>query len=107
MSNLNKKYTMKKLILGIAFLSFVAFGALSVQHVVAGSNNIEFVKFDKDPKKDGDKKATESSDAPKAEVKSADAKSGKDCQSSCAGKSASACCDKSKEGCATACPDKK
>lgn len=98
---------MKKLILGIAFFSFVAFGALSIQNVIAGSNSIEFVKFDKDPKKDDNKKATESQDAPKAEVKSADAKSDKDCQSSCAGKSASSCCDKSKEGCATACPDKK
>ncbi len=99
---------MKKLILGIAFFSFVAFGAISIQSVLAGSYSIEFVKFDKDPKKDGDKQATESKDAPKAEVKSAEVKStSKDCQSSCAGKSASACCDKSKDGCATSCPDKK
>ena len=104
-NNFKRNY-MKKLILGIAFLSFVAFGALSIQNVIAGTYSIEFVKFDKDPKKDGDKKATEAKDAPKAEVKSTDASS-KDCQSSCSGKSASSCCDKSKEGCASSCPDKK
>jgi hypothetical protein len=112
LNNFNLK-SMKKLVLAIALFSFVAFGALSIQNVMAGSYNIELVKFDKDPKKDGDKKATDAKDAPKAEMKSGDGAS-KDCSSSCAGKSASACCadksssaccDKSKESCAS--PDKK
>lgn len=106
LNNSNLK-SMKKLVLAIAIFSFVAFGALSIQNVIAGSYNIEFVKFDKDPKKDGDKKATETKDAPKAEMKSTEAGASKDCASSCADKSASSCCDKSKEGCASSCPDKK
>ena len=98
---------MKKLVLAIALFSFIAFGALSIQHVFAGSYSIELVKFDKDPKKDGDKKAAESKDAPKAEMKSDNAPASKDGSSGCCSKSASSCCDKSKEGCATTCPDKK
>jgi hypothetical protein len=98
---------MKKLVLSIAFISFVAFGALSIQNVIAGSYSIEFVKFDKDPKKDGDKKAVESKDASKTDAKTETADKSKDCQSSCSGKSASSCCDKSKEGASGCCPDKK
>ena len=98
---------MKKLILAFAFISFVAFGALSIQNVIGGTYSIEFVKFDKDPKKDGDKKAVESKDAKSVETKAAETDKSKDCQSSCAGKSSSACCDKSKEGGSGCCPDKK
>ena len=98
---------MKKLVLSIAFISFVAFGALSIQNVIAGSYSIEFVKFDKDPKKDGDKKAVESKDAKNTEAKTETADKSKDCQSSCSGKSASSCSDKSKEGGSGCCPDKK
>ena len=97
---------MKKLVLAIALFSFVAFGAFSIQYVIAGSYSIELVKFDTDPKKDGDKKATEAKDAPKAEVKSSETGASKDCSSSC-GEKSSSCCDKSKDGCASACPDKK
>lgn len=100
---------MKKLVLSLAILGFVAFGALSVQNLIAASTNIEVVNFDKDPKKDGEKKAVESKSA-KATTKSGDSGCAKDCSSSCKDKSATAsadCCDKSKESCASACPDKK
>jgi hypothetical protein len=96
---------MKKLILSLAIMGFVVFGALQIQNIMAASTSIELVNFDKDPKKDGDKKASETKDA------KADAKSSESCakeSSSCSGKTASAaCCDKSKESCASACPDKK
>jgi hypothetical protein len=100
---------MKKLILSLAIVGFVSFGVLNLQSVVAASSNVEMVNFDKDPKKDGDKKSTEVKDA-KAGAKSADAGCAKDCSSSCSDKSASAsasCCDKSKESCSKSCPDKK
>jgi hypothetical protein len=97
---------MKKLILSLAIMGFVVFGALQIQNIMAASTSIELVNFDKDPKKDGDKKAADAKDA-KADAKSGEV-SAKDCSSSCSGKTASAsCCDKSKESCATACPDKK
>jgi hypothetical protein len=97
---------MKKLVLSLAILGFVAFGALSVQNLIASSTQIEMVNFDKDPKKDGDKKAADSKEV-KAETKTTDAKAA--CPSTCSDKSASAksCCDKEKAGCATSCPDKK
>jgi hypothetical protein len=98
---------MKKLVLAIALLSFVAFGALSIQNVIGGSFSIELANFDKDPKKDGDKKVAESKDAPKAEVKSSETEVKRDGSSCCPEKSSSSCCDDSKEGCASACPDKK
>lgn len=97
---------MKKLILAIALFSFVAFGALGIQNIMAGTYSIEFVKFDKDPKKDADKKATETKDAPKTEMKSSGSEASKDGSSNCCDRSSS-CCDKSKDGCASACPDKK
>ncbi len=50
---------MKKLVLSLAILGFVAFGALSVQNLIASSSQIEMVNFDKDPKKDGDKKVAD------------------------------------------------
>ncbi len=100
---------MKKLVLALAIAGFVTFGVFSVQNVVAASMNVEMVNFDKDPKKDGDKKAAEVKDA-KASAKSADAGCAKDCSSSCGSKSTTAsasCCDKSKENCDKSCPDKK
>jgi hypothetical protein len=96
---------MKKFILAIAIFSFVAFGALSLQHVIASPYSVEMAKFDKDPKKDNDKKAADSKDASKSQAKSTDAEKSKDCHSSCCGGSSS-CCDKSKEG-TTSSPDKK
>jgi hypothetical protein len=84
---------MKKLILSFAILGFIAFGALSIQNLTAATSQVEIVNFDKDPKKDGDKKASK---AKEAKVESSSKKDcSKDCSSSCSGKTASAksCCD--------------
>lgn len=100
---------MKKLVLALAFFGFVAFGALSVQYVIASSVNVEMSNFDKDPKKGGEKKAAESKDS-QAESKSYKGDCAKECTSSNKDKSASAsadCCSKEKSSCASACPDKK
>jgi hypothetical protein len=98
---------MKKLVLSVAIIGFLAFGALSVQNLIASSTQVEMVNFDKDPKKDGDKKTAETKEV-KSEPKSTNADA-KACPSTCSDKSASSksCCDKEKEGCASACPDKK
>jgi len=100
---------MKKLVLSLAILGFVAFGALSVQNLIASSSQIEMVNFDKDPKKDGDKKVAETKEV-KAEAKTTDANA-KDCPSTCTDKSASSksCCSGEKSACgtSTSSPDKK
>jgi len=98
---------MKKLVLSLAILGFVAFGVISIQNVVASSVQTEMVNFDKDPKKEDTKKAADTK-----EVKSETKKSGsceKSCASSCSDKSATAkaCCDKEKAGCCASSPDKK
>jgi hypothetical protein len=98
---------MKKLVLSLAILGFVAFGALSVQNLIASSSQIEMVNFDKDPKKDGDKKVAESKEV-KTEAKAAEGDA-KVSSSSCSDKSASSksCCGTEKTGCCTTAPDKK
>ena len=99
---------MKKLVLSLAILGFVAFGALSVQNLIASSSQIEMVNFDKDPKKDGDKKTAETKEVKATEAKTTEADA-KACPSTCSDKSASSksCCDKDKAGCCTTSPDKK
>ena len=100
---------MKKLVLSLAILGFVAFGALSVQNLIASSSQIEMVNFDKDPKKDGDKKVADTKEV-KADAKTTDADA-KDCSSTCTDKSASSksCCSGEKSACgtSTSSPDKK
>jgi hypothetical protein len=100
---------MKKLVLSLAILGFVAFGALSVQNLIASSSQIEMVNFDKDPKKDGDKKVADTKEV-KADAKTTDANA-KDCPSTCTDKSASSksCCSGEKSACgtSTSSPDKK
>ena len=100
---------MKKLVLSLAILGFVAFGALSVQNLIASSSQIEMVNFDKDPKKDGDKKVADTKEV-KADAKTTDANA-KDCSSTCTDKSASSksCCSGEKSACgtSTSSPDKK
>lgn len=100
---------MKKLILSLAFFSFVAFGALSIQHVIASSSQVEVVNFDKDPKKEDNKKASETKEV-KADGKTGESGSkscASSCASSCADKSASKdCCAKDKAACCSS-PDKK
>lgn len=107
---------MKKLVLSLAFLGFVAFGVVSVQNLIASSSQIEMANFDKDPKKVGDKKTTEVKAVKTTDAKTTDVKATgpdtKACPSTCSDKSA--CTDKSasakscggteKAGC---CPDKK
>jgi Phr family secreted Rap phosphatase inhibitor len=99
---------MKKLVLSLAILGFVAFGVISVQHLIASPSNIEMVNFDKDPKKDGDKKTAETKEVKATEAKAneADAKAG---SSDCSDKAASSksCCDKDKAACCPSSPDKK
>jgi len=95
---------MKKLILAIAFLGFVGIGVLGLQSVTASSINIEFAKFDKDPKKEGDKKAAETKNA-KAESKSEASCADMKASSNCGDKAASSCC--SKEASTKESPDKK
>jgi hypothetical protein len=82
---------MKKLVLSLAIIGFITFGALSVQNLVASSVQVEMVNFDKDPKKEEAKKA-DSKDA-KAEAKSGDC--AKSCAASCEKSCASACSSKS------------
>jgi hypothetical protein len=97
---------MKKLVLSLAILGFVTFGALGVQNIMASASQIEMVNFDKDPKKDDNKKASESKDS-KGETKSSES-CAKSCSSTCSDKSASAdCSNKDKAACCTSSPDKK
>jgi len=97
---------MKKLVLSLAILGFVTFGALGIQNLIAATSQTEIVTFDKDPKKEDTKKAADTKEV-KSESKTTDAKEA--CPSTCSDKSASSksCCDKEKAGCATSCPDKK
>lgn len=98
---------MKKLVLFLAIIGFVAFGALSIQNLMASSSQVEMVKFDKDPKKANDKKVTDSKDA-KTEATSATSEE-KASTNDCSDKSASAksCSDMEKAGCCASSPDKK
>jgi hypothetical protein len=104
---------MKKLVLSLAILGFVAFGVLSVQNLAASSHQTVMVKYDKDPKKDNNKKTADTKDV-KADSKTAesDSKSGSSsCASSCSDKSSTSksCCSGEKSSCcgSSASPDKK
>lgn len=83
---------MKKLILTLAILGFVTFGALSIQNLIASTSHVEMANFDKDPKKDDNKKAADTKEV-KAEAKTEKSASD-DCGTSCGDKSASthSCC---------------
>jgi hypothetical protein len=98
---------MKKLVLSLAIIGFIAFGALQVQYIVASTSQVEMVKLDKDPKKEDTKKAVDSKEV-KSDTKTTEtAKS--TCGSSCCDKSTSSgsCCGSEKSGSSSACPDKK
>ena len=99
---------MKKLVLSLAIIGFVAFGALSVQNLIASSSQIEMVNFDKDPKKALDKKTAETKELKTTEAKTSESDA-KAYPSTCSDKSASSksCCDKEKESCSKSGPDKK
>jgi cytoskeletal protein RodZ len=98
---------MKKLVLFLAIIGFVAFGALSVQNLVASSTQVEIVKFDKDPKKASDKKVAESKDA-KAEAKSTTSdENASPSTSSDKSASSKSSCEEDKGCCSHSCPDKK
>jgi len=103
---------MKKIFLAIAIVCFVAFGAIGIQNLMASSNSVEMVNFDKDPKKDGDKKSKDSKETTEVKAESTTTTATtttKDgcCSSSCSSKSSSSCCSKEKEDCSKSCPDKK
>lgn len=97
---------MKKLFLALAFFGFIAFGVVGVQQMMASSYSIEMVKFDKDPKKDGDKKSKDAKATTEVKSETAASKDGS-CASSCASKPTSDCCAKSSSNCSKECPDKK
>lgn len=103
---------MKKLVLSLAILGFVTFGALGIQNIIAATSNIEMVNYDKDPKKEDTKKAADTKEV-KADTKATETGSkscssscASSCSSSCSGKSATTkdCCSKDKASCT---PDKK
>ncbi|MDX9906319.1 MAG: hypothetical protein RBS55_07005 [Bacteroidales bacterium] len=102
---------MKKLVLSLAIIGFVAFGAIGIQNVVASTAQVEVANFDKDPKKDENKKAADNKDV-KAETKTTEGAS-KSCASSCAStctdksETAKSCCAGEKSSCEKSCPDKK
>jgi hypothetical protein len=54
-----KSRIMKKLVLSIALIAFIAFGAGSIQTVVASTTGIELAKLDDDKKKDAKKETKE------------------------------------------------
>jgi len=93
---------MKKLIIGLAFASFVAFGIFSIQTAVATDNNVEIVKLQKDddPSK---KKTTEA----KVDGKDKTAKKSGDKTSTSECKDVKAKCETKSNCCATKCGDKK
>jgi hypothetical protein len=99
---------MKKVVVMLAIFSFIGFGALGIQNVTAFPSRVEMVKFDKDPKKAGDKKAAVPKDTKASENKAVSADS-KVSASSGSEKSANSkdCTDKDKAGCCSSCPDKK
>ena len=97
---------MKKLVLSLAIFGFVTFGAFGVQHLLASTTQVEMVNFDKDPKKEDNKKAAETKES-KADAKSSGSCE-KSCASTCGDKSASAdCAGKDKAACCSSSPDKK
>jgi hypothetical protein len=99
---------MKKLVVILAIISFVAFGGSGIQNVIASSTRVEMLKFDKDPKKANDKKVAETKDTKANETKAAVSDS-KVSTSSSSEKSAAAkeCGNKDKAGCCSSSPDKK
>jgi hypothetical protein len=104
----NKFKIMKKVVVILAIFSFVGFGALGIQNVTAFPSRVEIVKFDKDPKKAGDKKTAVPKDTKATGTKAISADS-KVSTSSGSEKSATSkgCTDKDKAGCCSSSPDKK
>lgn len=98
---------MKKLFLALAIFGFITFGAIGVQNLMASSFSVEMVNFDKDPKKDGDKKSKDSKAT--TEMKAETTSTVKDgcCSSPCSSKAAASCCSKDDDACKKECPDKK
>ena len=100
---------MKKLILTLGLFSFIFFGALAIQNVTSSTFGVEIenIDFDKDPTKDGDKKAKEAKTDTKAAStdKSAEECAPSSAKSGCATKSS--CCSSKGKSSASDCPDKK
>jgi hypothetical protein len=99
---------MKKTVIILAVLGFVTFSSLCIKNVVAYTTRVEMVNFDKDPKKDNDKKVTESKIITTREIK-ADSSDTRVIASSSSDKTAASagCSDKDKAGCCSSSPDKK
>jgi hypothetical protein len=101
---------MKKLVLTLAILGFLTFGALGVQNLIASSHQTVMVNYDKDPKKSDSKKTSDTKEV-KAEAKTAESSS-KSSGTSCSDKSSSSksCCSGEHSSCCgstSATPDKK
>ena len=80
---------MKKLVLSIALMAFIAFGAASIQTVVASTTGIELARLDDDKKKDAKKETKETKE------KKGDCTTKKSC---CSSEKKSSCDDDKKIG---------
>jgi hypothetical protein len=77
---------------------------------MASTHSVEMVKFDKDPKKEGDKKSKDTNETTEVKAESTTpAATGHDgcCASSCSDKSSSSCSSKEKECGSKESPEKK
>jgi len=92
---------MKKIILGIAFACFVAFGTFGIQSAVASVDNMEIVKLQLDDDPDKNKKAKANKDGKKDCKKSCDKSKTKCCPD------AEAKCKSESKKCDKKCDDKK
>ena len=79
---------MKKIILGIALVSFIVLGSVGVHYAVTFSDNTEIVKLQLDDDPDKNKKAEAKADGKK------------ECEKKC-DKTKAKCCPDSKEKCKT------
>ena len=83
---------MKKLIIGLSLMTFLLFGAIGIQSVMADTFQVDIENVDKTPDKEKDSKKakTDKSKATKSSSKDASCEeSSKCCKSSCSDKSGS------------------
>jgi hypothetical protein len=92
---------MKKFVLFVGLFSFIMFGALGIQNVLSATNHMEFVKFDKDPKKNKDKKNKDVAPAavPAQDTKDVNATTTPAATTKTEGAKSPSCCSHPKEGC--------
>ena len=88
---------MKKLILGLSLVSFLLFGAIGVQSVMADTFSVDIVKADKipDKEKDSKKDKKDKKDNSKATATTKSSKSYDKTDGCCSSKATSCCSSKS------------